>query len=76
MTYTIDYRTGVIEDVTGTLEEAMSVADDGAAYTQCDIVILDASGDEVARRRWWGTAYDPNETEDTQEEIVDFGAFG
>lgn len=76
MTYTIDYNTGVTEDVAGTLEEAMAVADDGAAYTQQPITITDEAGNTVARRPWCGLAYNPAEVEDSEDEIIGFGNYG
>lgn len=72
--YTIDYGTGVTQDVTGTLSNAQEIADSGAAYTQTDIVILDDAGAEVARRRWWGVPYDPDVTEETPDEVIEIGS--
>jgi hypothetical protein len=77
MTYHINWNY-MMEDeiVEGTLEEAMKIADDGAAYTQQNINIKDEDGKVVASRSWWGTVYDPDETEDAEDEIISFGSFG
>lgn len=58
MKYYIDYCTGVgNEIVEGTLEQAMQVADEGAAYTQQDIKIFDEDHDIVVIRRWIGVNF-------------------
>lgn len=76
-TYNINYHTGAgDETIAGTLESAMSAADNGAAYTQQDITISDERGQEVARRRWWGVEYDPDESDESWDDIISFGAFG
>lgn len=70
----IDYRTGAgNETVYGTLEQAKKIADDGAAYTQCDIVIMSADNDVVAIRRWVGVNY---ENGYESESPILFGTFG
>ena len=75
MKYRINYGTGAgDETVNGTLEQAMKVADDGAAYTQRDIRIEDENSDLVALRHWWGVKYDPDESDET--DIIGFGDFG
>lgn len=76
MTYTINYQTGITEEIEGTLEQAKAMADEGAAYTQQDITILDEKGETVACRSWWGVAYDPDETDETEDEVIQFGSFG
>lgn len=74
-TYNIKYHTGAgDETVTGTLEDAMRVADEGAAYTQKDITIEDSDGNEITRRVWFGTGYDPDS--DSQQDPICFGGFG
>lgn len=75
--YYIDYGTGAGNEwVEGSLEEAMEQADKGAAYTQTSYGIQDENGEEIASRRWWGVAFDPKATEETEDEIIDFGKFG
>ena len=75
--YYIDYGTGEgNEAVAGSLNTAKAIADNGAAFTQQDIVIYDANGVEIARRRWWNVDYDPDATEETQAEVIQFGTYG
>lgn len=74
--FTIDYNTGITDECEGTLEEAKAIADEGAAYTQQDITIRDEKGVEVARRRWYGVPFDPEETECTEDDVIQFGTFG
>ena len=56
------------------ISKVLEIADKGAAYTQRDIVITDQAGAELARRRWWGTSYNPNEA--TEDSPIDFGDNG
>ena len=73
--YLIDYGTGAgNQEVEGTLEEAMKIADKGACYTQCDICIYNQNGDIVAARQWWGVTYDDSQLE--EEDSIEFGTFG
>lgn len=75
--YYINYGTGAGNEYAETLEEAMTIADEGAAYTQRDIRITDAeSGELAAIRQWWGVVYDPDESGEAEEEIIAFGEFG
>lgn len=75
--YTIRYNTGAgDEEVNGTLDEAKAVADDGAAYTQQDIVIEDESGDEVARRVWYGVELTEEDMTEDEDQYITFGSFG
>jgi hypothetical protein len=75
--YYINYHTGAGNEwVEGTLDDAKKVADAGAAYTQENISIEDAEGREVACRVWCGCKFDPNETEDEESEVIQFGDFG
>lgn len=74
--YTINYHTGVGNTEEETLELAMKKADEGAAYTQQNITIEDETGNVVAVRKWWGVGYDPEQTEDAPEDIIQFGNFG
>lgn len=77
MKYYINYHTGAGDEwIEGTLDEAKEAADDGAAYTQQDITIEDENGDAVCFRPWWGTEYDPDATEDREDEVIQFGSFG
>lgn len=75
--YYINYGTGAGNEYAETLEQAMTIADEGAAYTQRDIRVTDAeSGDLAAIRPWCGVKYDPDESEETEDEIIAFGDFG
>lgn len=75
MRYIINYGTGVKEEVeVNDLEEVKEIADEGSAYTQKDYWIEDVKGNELARRRWWGVAFDENECED--EDPIRFGSYG
>ena len=74
--YYINYNTSAGNEwVAGCLADVQKVADAGASYTQEDIKIIDETGNEVCRRRWWGVAYDKNADTDTVSPI-DFGDFG
>lgn len=83
MKYYINYGTGAGNEVVeGTLEDAKRVADDGAEYTQQDIVIHDYEkyfdyseiNSEITRRCWYGVELD-EEIEDV-DECICFGNFG
>lgn len=74
--YHICYHTGVGDDVADTLEKAMKIADEGAAYTQRDITIEDDDGNMVARRSWWGVEYDETNEDMCCEDPICFGSFG
>ncbi len=77
MKYIIKHHTGAGDiELIGTLEDAMQEADKGIAYTQNDITIFGESGEIVALRPWCGVPFNPDETEETEDEIIDFGAFG
>ena len=76
MLYYIKYHTGAGDETAASIDEAKRIADDGAAYTQQSITIEDEDGNEITRRPWWGVEYDPDETEDTVDEIISFGKFG
>lgn len=72
--YYIDYGTGAGNEwVEGSIDEAKKAADDGATYTQCDIVISDENEDEIIRRKWYG--YKLSEDDDVTDPI-EFGDFG
>ena len=76
-TYMIRYNTGAgDEEITGTLATAKRIADDGAAYTQQDIVIEDESGDEVARRVWYGVELTEEDMTEDEDQYITFGSFG
>lgn len=72
--YYIDYHTGAGNEYAKTLEEAMSIADKGAEYTQQDISIIDENGIRVAHRCWVGVAYDDDEY--YCEHPIQFGTYG
>ena len=72
--YYVNYNTGAGNEWADTLEAAKALADEGAAYTQVPIVIEDEDGNVVARRPWWGVAYDADE--DADEAPICFGDFG
>jgi len=73
MSYLVNFHTGAGNFTADTLEEAMTRADEAAAYTQQDITVEDDNGTQVAIRRWYGVAYDP---EIPEEAPIDFGKFG
>ena len=72
--YYIDYHTGAGNEYAKTLEEAMSLADKGAEYTQQNISIIDENGICVAQRCWFGVAYDDDEYD--CEHPIEFGTYG
>jgi hypothetical protein len=75
MTYIINGGTGAINEIeAANLEEAKAIADKGACYTQKDYWIEDKEGNELARRGWWGVAYDEEESDD--ENPICFGTNG
>ncbi len=74
--YHICYHTGAGDDYADTLDEAMKIADEGAAYTQQDISIEDENGEEVARRRWCGVEYDEDNEDTYCEDPICFGSYG
>lgn len=77
MKYYINYHTGAgNQTIEGSIDDAMRIADEGAAYTQERITIEDEKEREVAIRPWWGVAYDPDETEDSEDEVIQFGNYG
>jgi len=75
--YIVKHHTGDGDiELIGTLKDAMQEADKGIAYTQNDIAIYRESGKIAALRPWYGVSFNPDETEETKDEIIDFGAFG
>lgn len=72
--FNVDFGTGAGNESAETLLEAKALADEGAAYTERDIVITDEDGDEVARRTWWGVQYDEDVGDETDP--ICFGSFG
>jgi hypothetical protein len=71
--YTINYHTGAGNlEIDSDLQDAMSVADEGATYTQQPITIEDEDGNEVARREWYGVT---TGIED-QQNPIQFGTYG
>lgn len=76
-TYWIRYGTGAgDEEIVGTLDDAKRAADDGAAYTQTDIVIEDDDGNEITRRRWYGVELTEDDMTADEDEYIIFGSFG
>ena len=69
--YRVDYQTGSGNFEAASLGEAMDLADQGAAYTQKDIIIYDEDDNEAARRQWWGAPLDADQTDP-----IEFGCFG
>lgn len=76
--YYINYHTGAGDDTADTLDEAMKLADEGAAYTKCGITIEDENGNEVAGRNWYGVPYSEDDDEPSDDPICfgDFGYYG
>lgn len=74
--YYINYHTGAGDcEFSGTLAQAQAAADDDAAYTQAPITIHDAeTGEEVSRRNWCESAYDPDTT--PEDDPICFGDYG
>ena len=83
--YYIDYGAGAgNEEVTGTIAEAMRVADKGARYTGKDIRIYVADAYEakgpdvlpVAVRHWWNYAFDEDAEENgniSTKDVIEIG---
>lgn len=75
MKYYVNYGTGAgNEDVEGTLEDAMKIAEEGLAYTQQSVSIEDEEGKVVARLPWYGVA--PEENDVVTCQFGDFGFYG
>jgi len=73
MEYTVKYNTGAGDfTIEGSLHEAMLAADDVVVYTQQPITIVDETGNEVARREWYGVLTGIEDAEDP----IQFGEFG
>lgn len=76
MKWNILYGTGAGDkEIAGTVEQAMEVADKGAAYTQQSYVIKSEDG-ETWIRHWIPLEYAPEIEEDAESEIISFGNFG
>lgn len=76
VTYEVNFGTGAGNRTAKTLEEAKKIADDCAAYTQCDIAIYAVTDDdriEIAQRKWYGLA--PS-ADDKKLDIIQFGHHG
>jgi len=72
MAYSIRYNTGAgDESDIETLDEAMTLADEGARYTQEDIDIVEDAGETVSRR-WWGCLDGLDECDNP----IQFGSLG
>ncbi len=39
-------------------------------------MIANKDGEEVAIRRWYGVPYDPDATDDAEDEVIQFGTYG
>lgn len=78
MKFLINYNTGAGNKYAeGTLEEAQRIADEGAAYTQQNIDIVDENDNTICTRRWYGVEFDPSVYEDGEDaDVIYFGAFG
>ena len=76
MKYYINYHTGAGNEwvEADSIYDVQAIADDGAAYTQEDITIEDEDDNVLARRRWCGAAYDPEEA--WEENPICFGEYG
>ncbi len=74
--YTINYHTGAGNLTAETIIAAKALADENAAYTQLPITIEDEDGNEVARRCWWGIAYDESNDDTWCENPITYGDFG
>ena len=75
MKYTINFNTGAGDKVVDdNIYAAMDQADSGATYTQQPITIEDESGNEVARREWYGVS-DGWEDENNPIRFGDFGFY-
>lgn len=72
--YYINYGTGAGNEWTNSIEEAMKIAKENCAYTQCNIKIQDENHKDLYKSLWIGIKYDPNEDQD--EPIAIFGNFG
>lgn len=72
MKYLANYKNGMIEELEATtLEAAMEEADRQIGYTQRNVVIEDESGNELARRTWYGVK--PSEEDLDDEGIIQIG---
>lgn len=74
--YTIDYNNGVVNTCDGSLEDAKKLADDCAGYSQHNIYINNDKGERVAGRSWYGVQFDPADTDETEDEVIQFGSYG
>lgn len=72
--YYINYHTGAGDGTAETIERAMQIADEGAAYTQQKITIEDEHGEIVMTRYWCGVEYAPDEHD--CEDPICFGSYG
>lgn len=70
--YYINYNTGVGNETAETLKDAKRKADEGAAYTQCDIDIYDDNRNLITTRTWYGCMTDV----ETMNDPITFGDFG
>lgn len=76
--YNVRFNTGA-GDIAGitTLDEAMRCADEGAAYTQRDIEIVDDNDKTVAARIWRKSKFDPDDYENGEDaDVISYGDYG
>ena len=75
--YYIDYGTGAGNfEYSGSLHDAMEMADDGVRYTQRDVEIYDADTDElVAVCNWYGVRCGKHDY-DNSSGVISYGDFG
>jgi len=62
MKYYVNYGTGAgNEEIEGTLEDAMRVAEEGLTYTQQSVRIEGEDGEVIANLPWYGVAPDKDD---------------
>lgn len=62
------------EEIEGTLEDAMRVAEEGLAYTQEPVRIQSEDGEDQAVLPWWGVV--PTEDDIVTARFGDYGFYG
>lgn len=73
MEFTINFNNGIRhQEECESIENAMKIADERAAYTQESITIENEFGDILARRPWYGCSSGIEETTNP----IKFGDFG
>lgn len=58
--YFINYHTGAENKIVevNDLDEAITIAEDGMAYTQSDVTIETLDGEVITKAKWWGVLPD------------------